>query len=520
MVRRAAGGWPGSTGGRPDEPRGVTPRWGLGRERLLLQCVIALAAGVVAFVLAAVVCSVARDRVPAVVVGVLLLVVVFGIARLGGIMYALPVGVVVILAFDWYLLPPLRDLDAATVLLLVLFLVMSVIVAAVTTEASRRAVEAERARGDLADTQASLHRLAMLVAAAKPPEVVFAAVTTEVARHFGGDTARMIRFEPGGSATLVASEGTTGPHVRVGGPWEGYPPTGLTSTVLRTGQAARVDDYATIPGGEPYLREGLRAAVAMPVHVDGRVWGLIALGSGQGPLPSGTEQRLTDFTDLVAMAVANAQSRAELMTSRARLVTASDEARRRIERDLHDGAQQRLVSLALGLRSAATGFTGPEETRAEIEQIATELIELIDELREISRGIHPAILSESGLGPALRALARSSIVQVDLDARIDGRLPEVVEVAAYYVVSEMLTNAAKHAQATVVEVAADVSGGKLRLTVRDDGIGGADPALGSGLVGLKDRLDALGGTFAVDSPPGGGTTVTCELPITVAGNTG
>jgi signal transduction histidine kinase len=237
-------------------------------------------------------------------------------------------------------------------------------------------------------------------------------------------------------------------------------------------------------------------------------------------LPSGTEQRLTDFTDLVAMAVANAQSRAELMTSRARLVTASDEARRRIERDLHDGAQQRLVSLALGLRSAATGFTGPEETRAEIEQIATELIELIDELREISRGIHPAILSESGLGPALRALARRSVVQVDLDARIDGRLPEVVEVAAYYVVSEMLTNAAKHAQATVVEVAADVSGGKLRLTVGDDGIGGADPALGSGLVGLKDRLDALGGTFSVDSPPGGGTTVTCELPITVAGSTG
>jgi signal transduction histidine kinase len=491
----------------------VSLAWVRLRGSLLLQCVGALAAGVAAFVLAAVVCTAARDRVPAVVVGVVLLIVVFGIARLAGIMYALPVGVVVILAFDWYLLPPLRALDSATVLLLVLFLVMSVVVAAVTTEAGRRSVEAEKARGDLADTQASLRRLALLVAAGEPPAVVFGAVTEEVTRHFGGDTARMIRFESDGTATLVASDGTTGPHVRIGGPWEGYPPTGLTETVLRTGRAARVDDYAAIPGGEPYLREGLRAAVAMPVHVDGRVWGLIALGSKDRPLPAGAEDRLTDFTNLVTVAVANAQSRAEVMTSRARLVTASDEARRRIERNLHDGAQQRLVSVVLGLRSAATGFTGPEETRAEIEQIATELVEVIDELREISRGIHPAILSESGLGPALRALARRSVVEVRLEARIDRRLPEAVEVAAYYVVSEMLANAAKHAQATLVQIRAEVSDGKLLLVVRDDGVGGADPTQGSGLVGLKDRLDALGGSFVVDSPPGGGTTASCELPI-------
>jgi signal transduction histidine kinase len=480
---------------------------------LLLQCVGALAAGVVAFVLAAVVCTAARDRVPVVIIGVVLLIVVFGIARLTGILYALPVGVVVILAYDWYILPPLRALDAATVLLLVLFLVMAVIVGAVTTDAARRSVEAEKARGDMADTQASLRRLALLVAAGESPAVVFGAVTEEVLRHFGGDTARMIRFEPDGTATLVASEGTTGPHVRIGEPWEGYPPTGLTATVQRTGRAARVDDYAAVPGGEPYLREGLRAAVAMPVHVDGRVWGLIALGSSEGPLPVGVEDRLTDFTSLVATAVANAQSRAEVMTSRARLVSASDEARRRIERNLHDGAQQRLVSLALGLRSAATGFTGPEETRAEIEQIATELVGVIDELREIARGIHPAVLSESGLGPALRALARRSVVEVKLEVRIDHRLPEAVEVAAYYVVSEMLANAAKHAQATTVQVGAEVSDSSLLLVVQDDGIGGADPARGSGLVGLKDRLDALGGSFVVDSPPGRGTTATCELPI-------
>lgn len=510
----------GPTGGRPDESRGTTWWWTPPRGRLVLQIVAALLAGAGAFVLAAVVCSAARDRVPAVVLGVLLLAVVFGVARLAGIMYALPVGVVVIQAFDWYFLPPLRELNAATVLLLCLFLVMSVTVGAVTIEAGRRTAEAEKERSDLADTQASLRRLAMLVAAAEPPDALFAAVTREVSRHFGNDTARMIRFEADGTATLVASEGTTGPHVRVGELWTGYPPTGLTSTVLRTGRATRIDDYSKIPGGERYLREGLRAAVGMPVHVDRRVWGLIAIGSTEGPLPSDTERRLTDFTDLVATAVANAQGRAELMTSRARLVTASDDARRRIERDLHDGAQQRLVSLALGLRSVATEPTASEEVRAEVEQIATELVEVIDELREISRGIHPAVLSESGLRPALRALARRSAVPVELDAAIDGRLPEPVEVAAYYVVSETLTNAAKYANATLVEVKAEVAEGRLRLSVRDDGVGGADPALGSGLVGLKDRLDALGGTFTVRSPADGGTTVSCTLPISVPDHNG
>ncbi|HZD15148.1 MAG TPA: GAF domain-containing protein, partial [Pseudonocardiaceae bacterium] len=158
--------------------------------------------------------------------------------------------------------------------------------------------QAEQKLRELADTQASLRRLAMLVARGEPPEVVFAAVTKEVLRHFGSGTARMIRYELDGTATLVANEGTTGSHVRVGQRWEGYPPTGLTATVLRTGRAARVDDYYDIPGGEPYLGEGLRSAVAMPVHVHGRLWGLIAVGFGQGPLPPDTEQRMTEFTDL------------------------------------------------------------------------------------------------------------------------------------------------------------------------------------------------------------------------------
>ncbi len=339
--------------------------------------------------------------------------------------------------------------------------------------------QAEQELRELADTQAALRRLALLVARGEPPEVVFAAATREALRYFGGGTARMIRFELDGTATLVANEGTTGPHIRVGGRWEGYPPAGLTVTVRRTGRAARVDDYRDVPGAEVRLREGILSSVAVPIYVNGRLWGMIAVGSGQAPI-----------------------------------VAASDEARRRIERDLHDGAQQRLVALALRLRMAAEPSTGRGEPRTEMADAAAELMGVIDDLREISRGIHPAILSKAGLRPALRALGRRSAVPVELDVRVDCRLSETVEVGAYYVVSEMLANAEKHARASVVEVSAEASGGMLRVRVRDDGIGGADPVRGSGLLGLKDRIEALGGTFSVHSPVGRGTTVTCELPAT------
>jgi signal transduction histidine kinase len=371
---------------------------------------------------------------------------------------------------------------------------------------------AEQDLRELADTQAALRRLAMVVARGEPPEAVFAAATREALRHFGSGTARMIRYELDGTATLLANEGTTDPHVRVGERWEGYPPTGLTATVLRTGRAARVDDYSDLPGEELDLREGMRSAVAVPIHVNGRLWGAIAVGPGQGPLAPDVEQRMTEFTDLVATAVANAQSMAELITSRARIIAASDEARRRIERNLHDGAQQCLLALALRLRFAAAPHES-EEISAELTDVAAGLVDVIDDLREICRGIHPAILTRAGLRPALRALGRRSAIPVDMDVRIDGRLPEPIEVGAYYVVSEMLTNAAKHARASAVEVHAEASNGTLRVCVRDDGIGGADPVRGSGLVGLKDRTEALGGTFSIHSPAGGGTTACCELPV-------
>jgi signal transduction histidine kinase len=244
---------------------------------------------------------------------------------------------------------------------------------------------------------------------------------------------------------------------------------------------------------------------------------VIVATSSREALPADTEQRMLDFTELVATAIANADSRSKLAASRARVVAASDETRRRIERDLHDGTQQRLVTLALTLRSAQAALPPQlEEVQTELSRVGQGLVAVLEELREISRGIHPAILSEGGLAPALRTLVRRSAIPVVLETRFAGRLPDGVERAAYYVVSEMLANAAKHAQASTVYVDLGRADGALHVSVRDDGIGGADPARGSGLVGLRDRVEALGGTIAVQSPRGAGTAVEVVLPLEAA----
>jgi signal transduction histidine kinase len=255
--------------------------------------------------------------------------------------------------------------------------------------------------------------------------------------------------------------------------------------------------------------------VGTPILVEGRLWGVVIAGSSRvQPLPPDTEARLADFTKLLATAIANAESRAALAASRARVVAAADEARRRIERDLHDGAQQRLVSLGLQLREARAAVPKQlGELDRNLAYVADGLASVGEELREISRGIHPAILSDGGLGPALRALARRSTVAVELDVRPDRRLPERVEVAAYYVVSEALTNAAKHAHASAVHVDVDAGDSIVKLAIRDDGVGGADPRRGSGLIGLTDRVEALGGRIEMASPVGSGTSLMVRIPI-------
>ncbi|MEA2590267.1 MAG: hypothetical protein QOD62_98, partial [Actinomycetota bacterium] len=293
----------------------------------------------------------------------------------------------------------------------------------------------------------------------------------------------------------------------------------LASTIWRTGRPVRIDDYHGVPGRiAAFVREelGIGSSVGSPIVVAGRLWGALFVHSKQThqPLPRDTESRLTGFTELVATAIANAESRAELKASRARIVAAADETRRRLERDLHDGIQQRLVSLQLELR-AVQAAVPPElgELERDLSRVAEGLASVFDELREISRGIHPAILSEGGLGPALRSLRRRSAVPVELDLQAEVRLPERVEVAAYYVVSEALTNAAKHAHASIVKVELDTRDATLQLAIRDDGLGGADLSRGSGLLGLSDRIEALGGTLEVSSPTGSGTTLLIELPL-------
>jgi signal transduction histidine kinase len=274
-------------------------------------------------------------------------------------------------------------------------------------------------------------------------------------------------------------------------------------------------DWSSLSGpvAESARRLGVVSSVACPIIVEGRLWGTLSV-SAKAPMPLDAEERLEKFSQLVATAIANADSRSELAASRRRIVAASDEARRRIERDLHDGTQQRLVSLGLAVRAAEADVPPDRgDLQGELSRIATGLADAVAELQELSRGIHPAILSRGGLGPALRTLARRSPVPVELDITADTRLPEPIEVAAYYVASEALANATKHAQASRVDVSLATRNRSLLLSIRDNGVGGADPARGSGLVGLTDRVEALGGSIRVRSRPGDGTHITAELPL-------
>jgi signal transduction histidine kinase len=368
----------------------------------------------------------------------------------------------------------------------------------------------------LADEQAALRRVATLVARGVPPDQLVSAVTREVGLVSGADLARMERYEADGTVTGVAAWSRGDEQLAVGTRFtlEG---ASIAALVLQTRGPVRVDsfDEASGPIAQEARELGIRSSVGCPIVVAGRLWGVIAASSRSDvPFPAETEIQMSEFTELVATAIANAQNQAELRASRARIVAASDLTRRRIERDLHDGVQQRLVSLTLGLRAAASAIpAGLDDIEEEIAQVASGLGGVQDDLREISRGIHPAILAEGGLEPALKTLARRSPIPVELDVRVDGRLPEPLEVAAYYAVSEMLTNAAKHSQASVVHVDVGTRDGTLYLSVRDDGIGGADPAGGSGLVGLRDRVEALGGALTLRSRRGEGTSLAIEFPL-------
>jgi len=364
----------------------------------------------------------------------------------------------------------------------------------------------------------ALRRIATLVARAVMPSAVFTAVAQELARCLGVNHSALVRYEADGAAIVLASHDEPGSVKKMSvGRRFSFQGESVAAMIFRTSRAARIHRHDETAGPDAkYLTElGLHSGAGSPIVVSGRLWGAAVVGSSRPePLSPDTAARVGDFADLVATAIANADARTELTASRARIVAADDAARRRFERDLHDGAQQRLVSLGLEVRTAEALLPpGLNALREQLSHIVMGLTGVSDDLREISRGLHPAILSRGGLGPALNTLGRRSAVPVELNIAIDRRLPESVEVAAYYVVAEALTNAAKHAHASKVNVSAEADDAHLRLSIRDDGIGGADSHKGSGLIGLIDRVEALGGQLRISSLVGSGTSLLVVVPF-------
>jgi signal transduction histidine kinase len=389
------------------------------------------------------------------------------------------------------------------------------------TELVATAISKAQANDDLrrlAEEQAALRRVATLVAEAAPPEDIFDAVTHEVATILGLPRIEMVRYERDGTGTVI---GASGDHpFPVGSNWALDGPS-IMAAVLATGRPARIDDYGALGGtiAEVARGAGFRSAIGAPIIVDGAMWGtIIAISTVPEPIPERSETRLRQFTELVATAVSNATARADLLASRARIVTAGDEARRRLERNLHDGTQQRLIAIGLDLQRIRAML--PEDqgaAQAGLEQAESDLEATLEEVREVSRGLHPAQLSRGGLGLALAVLARRSPIAVELDIDVDERPPPPIETAVYYVVSEALTNAIKHSSAAAISVRVASNLYVVHARIADDGAGGAVADSGSGLSGLNDRVEALGGRFVLESPPGRGTAISIELPMTTPG---
>ena len=384
---------------------------------------------------------------------------------------------------------------------------------AIANADNRAELAASEARArELADVQAALRRVATLVAQGATSDELFSAVAAEVAGIVGIPVVAVNRYDADGTFTIVGIAGET--RFAVGSRWP-VEETGIAGMILATGRPSRWDDYSTMPSrlGDAVREELLGSTVGVPIVVEGTIWGFMVAAAAPGSaIPRDTEEQLVRFTELVATAVSNASTRTELVTSRARLVSAADETRRRLERDLHDGIQQWLVALALRARKAAGLSASGESVGHELSGLADDLVAVTDELREISRGIHPAVLSDAGLDDALAALARRSPIRVDLDVSFQRRYDPTLEATVYYVVAESITNVVKHAHASTVVVRGGLRGEAIEFEIEDDGVGGAAPGRGTGLIGLKDRVDTLGGTISLASPVEAGTTIRVRLP--------
>src|SRR5215210_6456690 len=419
--------------------------------------------------------------------------------------------------------PFVRDSITDSLLATQLFIAVSALTAMVLaaetaerTQAGSALANSEAAQRALAGEQAALRRVATLVASGVAPSRVFGQVTEEVARLLGMPGASVMRYDGARTATVVGGWSEDGALALPLGSTFDLDDETTVGKVLRTGIPQRVDRYEGARGelAETLQRSGYQSSVAAPVIVGGRLWGALGVGTrSDQALPDGIEQRLCDFAELVAQALANADAHEQLAASRARLVEASDAERRRLERNLHDGAQQRLVALSVDL--GLVGMTlekDPPAARKTLVAAQEQLALGLEDLRELARGIHPAVLTDRGLGPALQALVKRAPVPVQIVQLPEQRLAPPVEAAAYYVVAEAITNVAKYAHASSVTVSVQHSRGRATLTVIDDGVGGADASLGTGLRGLTDRLEALDGHLYIDSPPARGTRISAEIP--------
>jgi signal transduction histidine kinase len=370
----------------------------------------------------------------------------------------------------------------------------------------------------MAEEQRALRHVATLVARGASPPAVFQAVAAEAGRLFSAEYTTICRYDPGGMMCLVARWSPPGIGdlgVPFGGRWSMGHDTSA-AVVFRTGRPARrsAESVTSELGG--WLRsKGFSEVVCCPLTVEDRLWGVLALSFlGRQPAPADIETRAHEFVRLAACTIAQAEGRAELIASRTRLVMASDEARHRIERDLHDGTQQRLISLGLTLESARASVPPENQELSQcLSQATEELSHIQVQLREIAHGLRPAVLAKGGLRAAVKALTRRFPVATELDIDADRCLPDPIALTVYYVVSEALANVLKHASASLVRIEVHTMNETLHLAIRDDGVGGADPCRGSGLIGLRDRVEAVGGTIQVTSPPADGTSLLAEIPL-------
>jgi signal transduction histidine kinase len=480
----------------------------------IVSCLAGLLASIIAVAALTALVVMLRAAIPGSSASVLYLLVIVSAATLCGSKLAVLTTGLCAAVYDYFFTPPLYSFDLPdpqNAIALCIFVMTALVVQELTGRARRAARESAR----LYEAQSALLRVATRAGQANPPAPVLKTVCQELGLVCGADLAVVARYEQDDTATRVAAWSKVPDELAVGTRFELMSPS-IAREVRRTGAPARMCSFANSTGAiaSEARTLAIRSMIGCPIVVAGRLWGVfVAATKSKTPFPPGTESHIATFADIVAAAIlTSAESRAELCASRARVVAAADEVRRRLGRDLHDGAQQRLVAIGLKLRLARDALPAELSTvRTELSRVE-ELGETIEELRELARGLHPSILCKAGLASALRTLAQRSAVPIKLHIHTDTRYPAPIELSAFYVVSEALTNTIKHANASRLEVVVEDSGSVLEVCIRDNGIGGANPR-GSGLIGSRDRVEAIGGSMQIISPGGSGTTIHISLPI-------